>query len=302
MVKQFAERKVTMSTLSRTADETAAYLAEQMYHKATAPARKSFALAVMAGFLIGLGFVFYTTTQMGAVHAEWYGLTKLVGGVSFSVGLILVILTGADLFTSTTMTLIPLTEHRIRAGQWAKHWGIVYLGNFTGALVLAALIVASGTYMQGEGAWGAVAMSAAMGKLSHSWGQAFVLGILCNMLVCLAIWASYTGKTTADKILAAFAPIALFVATGFEHSVANMFLIPMAIATSRMVGPEFWTSEGPVALGLDPSATGTLTVQSFLLDNLIPVTLGNIVGGGLMIGMFFWWTHAKAGSTSASRR
>ncbi|MDP9831772.1 formate transporter FocA [Trueperella abortisuis] len=290
-----------MSTISRTADETAVYLAEQMYHKATSPARKSFALAVMAGVLIGLGFVFYTTTQMGASHA-WYGLAKLVGGLSFSVGLILVILTGADLFTSTTMTLVPLAERRIGLRQWAKHWGIVYLGNFAGAVTLAALIVASGTYMQGEGAWGAAAMSAAMAKLSHTWGQAFVLGILCNMAVCLAIWAAYTGKTTTDKILAAFAPVALFVATGFEHSVANMFLIPMAIATRAVAGPQFWASDGAVALGLEPSATATLTVDSFLIDNLIPVTLGNIVGGGLLIGLFFWWTHAKAGATSASRR
>ncbi|QOQ38262.1 formate transporter FocA [Trueperella pecoris] len=290
------------TTHSRYPAETARYLAHSMYAKATSPASKTFALAIAAGFLIGLGFVFYVTTQMGAAGAGWYGLAKLVAGLSFSVGLILVVLTGADLFTSTTMTFIPLVQRRITVGQWAKHWSIVYVGNLVGALLLAGLIVASGTYEQGHGAWGAAAISTAMAKVSHTWTQAFFLGVLCNVLVCLAIWLAYTGATTADKILAIISPVALFVATGFEHSVANMFLIPMSIITSRVGGAEFWGSQGVAAAGLSAStAEQTLTVPSFLLDNLIPVTLGNIVGGGLLIGLFLWWTHVRIDERAAEK-
>ncbi|MGV4347970.1 formate transporter FocA [Trueperella pyogenes] len=280
------------TTQSRYPAETARYLAQSMYAKATSPAGKTFALAVAAGFMIGLGFVFYVTASMGAAGAGWYGLTKLVAGLSFSVGLILVVLTGADLFTSTTMTVVVLVQRRISLGQWARHWGIVYAGNLVGALILAGLIVASGTYEQGHGAWGAAAISTAMAKVSHTWPQAFFLGILCNVLVCLAIWLAYTGQTVTDKILGIIGPVALFVATSFEHSVANMFLIPTSIITSRVAGTEFWASEAVTALGLTPSVAQTLTVQSFLLDNLIPVTLGNVVGGGIFVGLFLWWTHA----------
>ncbi len=272
--------------------ETSRYLAEQMLGKAKNPWGKTFLFAIAAGVMIGIGFVFYITTQQGADSAAWIGETKVLGGVAFSVGLVLVIMTGSDLFTSTTMTVVPLAKRQISPGRFLAHWGVVYGGNFVGSLALAAGIVTAGTYMQGGGAWGTVAVTTAIAKVSHTFTQAFFLGIFCNFMVCLAVWLAYTGRTLADKILGIVGPIALFVATGFEHSVANMFLIPASWMITGWAGPEFWESAPALAAGLSQAdAASALTTQAFLIDNLVPVTLGNIVGGGLFVGLFAWFVN-----------
>lgn len=288
-------------TRSRSPLETSQYLSEQMLTKANNPWGKTFLLAIAAGVMIGIGFVFYVTTQQGAASAQWIGETKALGGVAFSVGLILVVLTGADLFTSTTMTVVPLAQRKISAGRFLGHWATVYSGNFVGALALAAGIVVAGTYLQGGGAWGVTAITTAMAKVSHTWPQAFFLGIFCNFMVCLAVWLAYVGRTAADKILGIVGPIALFVATGFEHSVANMFLIPAARMIAEVAGPQLWNSEAAAAAGLaQADAASSLTAQAFFFDNLIPVTAGNIVGGGLCVGLFAWLVNIKMGSQAES--
>ncbi|HJE52413.1 MAG TPA: formate transporter FocA [Tessaracoccus flavescens] len=271
----------------------AAVTEQAMIGKARKGRFEMFLLALTGGAFIGLGFIFFTTSQMGAASNDWYGLTKVVGGLCFSVGLVLVVLTGADLFTSTTMSVIPLIRKKINPGEWISHWLIVYLGNIIGAVGLAFLVFMGGTYMQGHGAWGVAAINSAFAKVSHTWLEAFALGILANLAVCLAIWTSNAGRSLTDKLLAITGPIALFVASGFEHSVANMFMIPMGLIVKNFGGQEFWGSEAVAAAGLTPEAVSHLTVSSFFLDNLIPVTLGNIVGGSILVGVYYWACYLR---------
>lgn len=269
---------VTMPTpaqMAQTAEDAA-------YAKVTGRPLKSFLLGLTAGGYIALGFVFYTTSQVGAAELP-FGVAKVLGGLVFSTGLALVVLTGAELFTSSTLTLTARASGRITWLQLLRNWGIVYVANFLGALTIVVLIYAGGTWRQADGGWGAVVLNSALSKVSHTFLEAFVLGILCNLMVCLAIWAAYSGRTTTDKILAVTMPIALFVATGFEHSVANMFMIPLAILIKDTAGTDFFAGAG-----LDQAAYGDLTWTAFYLDNLLPVTLGNIVGGGVMIGVLYW--------------
>ncbi|MGO1623225.1 formate transporter FocA [Flaviflexus sp.] len=252
------------------------------FGKATSHQLKSFLLALTAGGYIALGFVFFVTSQVGAADMPW-GVSKVLGGLVFSTGLTLVVLTGAELFTSSTLTLTARASGRITTWQLLRNWVIVYLGNFIGALTIVALIFFAKTWEQADGGWGAVVLDVSMKKVSHGFGEAFALGILCNLMVCLAIWAAYGGRNTIDKVAAVTLPIALFVASGFEHSVANMFMIPLGILIVTFAGDEFWS-----AAGIDPAAYGDLTWSNFFVDNLLPVTLGNIVGGGVMIGVLYW--------------
>jgi formate transporter len=253
------------------------------YAKATGRPAKSFLLGLTAGGYIALGFVFYITSQVGAAALAWSGGARIVGGIVFATGLVLVVLTGAELFTSSTLTLTARAGGRITWGQLFTNWGIVYVANFLGALTMVALVFLSGTWHNANGGWGAVVLKTSLAKLQHTFLEAFTLGVLCNLMVCLAVWAAYAGRTTTDKILAVTMPIALFVAAGFEHSVANMFMVPLGLLIKDNAGAGFWSGAG-----LAKGDFADLTWSHFLLDNLAPVTLGNIVGGGLMIGIFYW--------------
>lgn len=252
--------------------EMAEAVEHAMVHKASNPPMRAFLLAFSGGAYIALAFVFYITTQVGAEALPW-GVAKLIGGLVFSVGLVLVVLTGADLFTSTTMTLMAKASGAISWLGLLRHWGLVYVGNAVGAATIIALMYFGGVHRNADGAWGMVVLNTAEYKLHHSFGEAFVLGIACNLLVCVGVWAAFSGRSTTDKILAVIGPVALFVATGFEHSIANMFLIPLAM----LVQPE-----------LAPGGFEDLTWSNFLGANLLPVTLGNIVGGGIMIALYYW--------------
>jgi formate transporter len=252
------------------------------YAKATGRPLKSFLLGLTAGGYIAIGFVFFVTSQVGADELSW-GFAKVLGGIVFSTGLVLVVLTGAELFTSSTLTLTARASGRITWGQLLRNWLVVFVANFLGALTIVGLFYVAGTWHNAEGQWGKVVLDVSIAKLDHSFLEAFALGILCNLMVCLAVWAAYSGRTTTDKILAVTLPIALFVATGFEHSVANMFMLPLGILISDTAGADFWAGAN-----IDASSYADLTWASFLLDNLLPVTLGNIVGGGVMIGVMYW--------------
>ena len=252
------------------------------FAKATSNQLKSFLLGLTAGGYIALGFIFFTTSQVGAQVLPW-GVAKVLGGLTFSTGLALVVLTGAELFTSSTLTLTARASGRITWLQLLRNWVVVYAANFVGALTMVALVYFGGTWRSADGGWGKVVLNTAAYKLHHSFTEAVVLGILCNLMVCLAIWAAYSGRTTTDKVMAVTMPIALFVASGFEHSVANMFMVPLGIVIKDNAGADFWASTG-----LDPAAFSDLTWSHFLSGNLLPVTLGNIVGGGVMIGILYW--------------
>ncbi len=266
---------LTPSQMARAAEDAA-------FGKATSHQLKSFLLALTAGGYIALGFVFFTTSQVGADQLP-FGVAKVIGGVVFATGLALVVLTGADLFTSSTLTLTARASGRITTWQLLRNWVVVFLGNFIGALTIVVLVYLGKVWEQADGGWGAVVLDVSLKKVHHDFLTAFVLGILCNLMVCLAIWAAYSGRTTIDKVVAVTMPIALFVASGFEHSVANMFMVPLGILLKDFAGSEFWT-----ASGLDQAAYADLTWANFLVDNLLPVTLGNIVGGGVMIGVLYW--------------
>ncbi|GAA0570118.1 formate transporter FocA [Paractinoplanes ferrugineus] len=253
------------------------------YSKATSKPLKSFLLGLTGGAFIALGFVFYVTSQVGAANLAWWGGAKVVGGLVFATGLVLVVLTGAELFTSSTLTLTARASGRITWAQLVRNWAVVYVANFVGALTIVALVYLGGVWRNANGAWGGVVLHSALTKVQHTYVEAVALGILCNLMVCLAVWAAYSGRTTTDKILAVTMPVALFVSTGFEHSVANMFMIPLGLLIKDNAEAGFWSGAG-----LGKGDFADLTWSHFLLHNLAPVTLGNIVGGGIMIGIFYW--------------
>jgi formate transporter len=265
---------------------------DAMYAKAVAPLGRMFLQTLTGGAFIALGFIFMVTTQQGM--GDWpVGFAKLIGGVVFSVGLGLVVMSGSDLFTGTTMTLMPRLSGRISTGRMLGHWGISAGGNFLGSVLMAVLILLAGTHASNGSAWGLVVLNTTQSKLGYDWHQAFVLGILANFAVCLAVWIASAGRTVADKVLAVAGPIALFVATGFEHSVANMFMLPMGWLIKNFAGDGFWQGEAMQEAGRSLEDYASITAGSILWDNLIPVILGNIVGGAVLVGAYFWATYRR---------
>lgn len=258
-------------------------------YKATKHPLKTFYLAITAGVFISIAFVFYITATTSTAGVP-FGLAKLVGGICFSLGLMLVVVSGADLFTSTVLIVIAKASGRISWGQLGANWLNVYLGNLIGALFFVALIWFSGEYMVANGQWGLNVLQTADHKLHHTFIEAVCLGILANLMVCLAVWMSYSGRTLTDKMLAMVLPVGMFVASGFEHSIANMFMIPMGIVVKHFATPEFWQAVGAV-----PEQFAHLTVSNFIIDNLIPVTIGNIIGGGLLVGLTYWVIYLRGG-------
>ncbi|EIJ71872.1 formate transporter FocA [Pasteurella bettyae] len=253
-------------------------------YKATKKQYYSFLSAISSGMFIALAFVFYTTTQTGGGGSPW-GLTKLVGGLVFSLGVIMVVVCGCELFTSSTLSIIARVDGKISTYEMLRNWIVVYLGNFVGGLFIVALIWFSGQIMADNGQWGLTILKTAQHKVEHTWIEAFCLGILCNIMVCIAVWMAYAGKTLTDKAFIMILPIALFVASGFEHCVANMFMIPMGMLIAHAGSPEFWQT-----IGLNPEQFANLDVYHLIVKNLIPVTLGNIVGGAICIGLMQWYT------------
>lgn len=246
-----------------------------------------FVLAVLAGAFIALGAIFATTVSAGA-GAMPFGVSRLLAGLVFSLGLILVIVGGAELFTGNNLILMAWASGRVRTGMLLRNWFIVYVGNFVGALATAGLMYLGRQYEFGNGAIGAAALATAEAKSSLDFVQALVLGIFCNGLVCLAVWLCYSCRTTTDKILAIVPPIAAFVAAGFEHCIANMYFIPIALFVKAGAGDTFWSSIGKSA-GDYPHVTW----DAFLVDNLLPVTLGNIIGGAVFVGAVYWFVYLR---------
>ena len=255
--------------------------------KAHLPALSVFVLAVLAGAFIGLGAVFSTTVVAGTAGLP-YGLVRVLAGLAFSLGLILVLVGGAELFTGNSLIIMAWASGKVSTRLLLQNWAIVYLGNFAGALATAALLFLSSQFTFGQGAVGAAALAAANAKVGLGFVQAVVLGILCNALVCLAVWLTFSARTTTDRILAIVPPITAFVAAGFEHSIANMYFIPVALFIKAGAPPAFWTAIGKTAADFPG-----LTWQRFLLNNLLPVTLGNVIGGAVMVGAVYWFVYLR---------
>ena len=240
--------------------------------------------ALLAGAYIAFGA---QASQMVSFNLladpDSLGVGRLVSAAVFPVGLMMVVLCGAELFTGNCLMIIGVLDRKIRIGGMLRNWVLVYLGNFLGALLVVALMKSTGLWGTGSGLLGASVIKTAQAKVQLSFGQAFVRGILCNWLVCLAVWMSTGARETVSKIFAIWFCIGLFVISGFEHSIANMYFIPAGIAAA--------TDSGLAQLaGCDVSV---LTVGNFLVKNLLPVTLGNILGGGLFVGMVYWFTGRK---------
>jgi formate/nitrite transporter len=225
-------------------------------------------LGILAGAFIAFGAMFYTLAVTGSELG--FGPTRAIGGLAFSLGLILVIVGGAELFTGNSLIVLACASRRINLAALGRNWGIVYVGNLIGALGAAALVELSGVLELGGGAVAVTAEAIAQSKVALGPMQAFVRGILCNVLVCLAVWMGFAAHTVTGKVFAIIFPITAFVALGFEHSVANMYLIPIG------------------ALQGD----GDIGFFDFL-ENIVPVTLGNIVGGGVLVALVYWLVYVR---------
>jgi formate/nitrite transporter len=252
--------------------------------KAHLDAATMFALAVLAGAFIALGAnlatIAFTENGLG------YGVSRMLGGFAFSLGLILVIVGGAELFTGNNLIVMAWASGLVPTSRLLRNWVVVYLGNFVGGLGTAV-----GVYLSGQWAFdayqvGATALTLANAKVQHDFFSAFALGAFCNALVCLAVWLCFSARTTTDKIVAIVPPITAFVAAGFEHSVANMYFIPMGLLLRDH-------SQVVEAAGRNLEALADLTWRGFFVHNLLPVTLGNLVGGTVMVAGVYWFIYLR---------
>ncbi len=271
--------------------EMAARSADVGVAKASMSFTRTFSLAVLAGAFIALGAMFATTVLAGAADEIPFGVSRLLAGIAFSLGLILVVVAGAELFTGNNLIVIAWADRRVAAARMLRNWAIVYAGNLVGALATVAIVYAGAQYEFGDGAVGAAALATAEAKTSLGFGQAIALGIMCNALVCLAVWLSYSARSVTDKILAVLFPITAFVAAGFEHSVANMYFLPMGILVKEDGSDAFWQASGK-----SPDEFPHITVANAIFDNLVPVTIGNIIGGSLMVGLAYWLIYVRTKS------
>jgi formate/nitrite transporter len=243
--------------------------------KATMPVLTMFALAILAGAFIALGALFYTVTVTTGNDATVpFGLLRLAGGVTFSLGLVLVVVGGAELFTGNNLIAMAWASGRVTTQQVMRNWGWVYLGNLVGAVGTAVLVWLAGVHTMSNGAVGETMVQIARSKIALDPVSVLARGVLCNVLVCLAVWLCMGARSVADKILAILFPISAFVACGFEHSVANMYFLPIGIML---------VAGGPTPL----SVLGALS-------NLVLVTIGNILGGTLMVALIYWFVYLRA--------
>ncbi|WP_438971438.1 formate/nitrite transporter family protein [Methylophaga sp.] len=235
-------------------------------------------LSLMAGAFIAFGAMYYTVAITDSNMA--YGLTKLFGGVAFSLGFIMVVIAGAELFTGNTLVVMAWAKGKVSLPDLLRNWAIVYAANAIGAFVMVYLVYLSGYLDAHHHEVGATAMKVGLAKVDNTLTESFVLGLFCNVLVCLASWMVYASRSVTDKVLAIIFPISAFVAMGFEHCVANMYMIPVAILAS--LDPAI-----VAASGLEVSQLNELSLNGFLM-NIIPVTLGNIIGGGVFVAMTYY--------------
>jgi formate transporter len=252
-----------------------------------------FMLAVLAGAFIALGAIFATTVQAGASPTLPYGVIRLLMGTVFSLGLILVVIAGAELFTGNNLIVMAWASRKISTRLLIKNWGVVYFGNFIGSVATAVVMFYTGQFAFGSGAVGLAALSTADAKTKLDFIQAIALGIMCNSLVCLAVWMSYSARSAIDRVVTIIPPIAAFVASGFEHSIANMYFIPMGLLIKNFAPASFWTSIGKTAADYP-----TVTWDRFLIGNLLPVTIGNIIGGTVMVGLVYSFVYLRQKPTS----
>lgn len=263
--------------------EIAARIENAGVSKSTNDPLRVFALSILAGAFIAFGAIFFTLVTHDAAGIP-VGVLRLLGGLVFCLGLVLVVVAGAELFTGNNLIVMAYVDGKVSLKQLLMNWMIVFTGNFVGALGVLVLIYLSGHWQINGSEVGAKVLMIANSKVNMTWMEAFTRGMLCNILVCMAVWLCFAGRSVVDKVLAILFPITAFVAMGFEHSVANMYFIPAGLLAKHQ--PEIVQLVGDINLD-------NLTIYGFLFDNLLPVTLGNIVGGSVFVGLFYWFIYLR---------
>jgi formate transporter len=257
-------------------------------------------LSILAGAFISFGAIFATTVSAGSAAIISpdgstvlsaglpYGVTRLLTGLVFSVGLILVVIAGAELFTGNNLIVMAWASGKVTTRALLLNWLIAFVGNCIGAVSTAVLMFYSTQHTFGGGAVGLTALTTANTKAGLAFLQALVLGIMCNALVCLAVWMCFSARTTIDRVVTIVPPITAFVAAGFEHSIANVYFIPMGLFIKEGAGDSFWNSIGRTAADFP-----ALTWTNFIFGNLVPVTIGNIIGGSLLVAAVYWFVYLR---------
>jgi len=258
-----------------------------------------FVLSILGGAFVAFGAIFATTVSAGSIAvtaadgsaalsaALPYGIVRLLIGLAFTVGLILAIVGGAELFTGNTLLVMAWASRKVTTRAVLLNWVIAFVGNFVGAFGAAVLLFLSTQYTFGNGAVGLVALNTAQFKTALPFVPALTLGILCNALVCLAVWMCFGARSTIDRVVTIIPPIAAFAAAGFEHCVANMYFIPIALFIKAGAPDTFWASIGRTAADFP-----AVTWEGFVA-NLVPVTIGNIIGGSIMVGVIYWFVYLR---------
>lgn len=252
--------------------------------KAALPLGRMFLLACLAGAFVALAGV--ASTAAAATVGD-PSLAKLVSGCVFPAGLAMVIVAGSELFTGNNLMIMGVLARTITVRQMLRNWLVVYLGNFAGAVLVAALCVSGHVFSAFGGKLAASVIAIAQTKAGLTFGDAFVRGILCNFLVCIAVWMANAARTVGGKIAAVFFPIMAFVVAGFEHSIANMYYLAAGLFAAGLFAAGLFTA------GQTGAAAEGLTWSRALIGNLLPVTLGNLVGGGLLVGVSAWYLYLK---------
>lgn len=267
-------------------------MAQRVEKVGVAKARLDFwttlALAILAGAFIGLGALLFTLVVHDSKLS--FGITQLIGGLSFCLGLILVVIGGAELFTGNSLITMAFASRKISLRELSRNWIIVYIGNFIGAITLVSWIYFSRHWAMNQNLVGVKALLIANAKVNLTFIEALVKGVLCNALVCLAVWLCFSGRSVVDKIFAIIFPITAFVACGFEHSVANMYFIPLGLILKTR--PEI-VQAAQAAISPKILDLSSLTVNNFFIKNLLPVTLGNIIGGVGLVGLIYWFIYLR---------
>lgn len=250
---------------------------------------RMFALAILAGAFIAMGANYATTVWAGLAGAGVpYGIQRLLGGLVFATGLIMVIIGGSELFTGNCLIPMAWANNKVSTGSMLRNWIIVYAGNFVGSVLTAYIVFLGGQHKFGAGSVGLAALNIGVAKTSLDFLPCIALGIFCNALVCMAVWMCFGARSNSDKVMVIIPPISAFVACGFEHCVANMYFIPSALFIKDL-DPAFFAT---VAEKLKDGGQ-ILTWGNFIVRNLIPATIGNIIGGGLMVGLMYWFIYLR---------
>jgi formate transporter len=276
--------------------------------RASTDAVSLFVLSVLAGAFISFGAVFATTVGAGSIIAAGpdgsaiasaalpYGVVRLLSGLVFSLGLILVVIGGAELFTGNNMIVMAWASGKVKTGDLLFNWLVAFVGNCAGAFATALLMFYTTQYTFGAGSVGLMALTTAHAKTSLGTIPAITLGIMCNALVCLAVWMCYSARTTVDRVLTILPPIAAFVAAGFEHCIANVYFIPLGLFIKAGAPASFWATIGKM-----PGDFPNLTWSNFLLANLLPVTFGNIIGGSVIVAAVYWFIYLRKTARPAQK-